>query len=182
MIQQNKNSYAYFGGGCFWCIEAVFTGLDGVSEVTSGYSGDTLETANYKDVCSGNTKHAEICKIQYNPHIISFDILLEVFFLAHDPTTLNQQGNDYGTQYRSIIFYVNSDEKHQTETYIRQLESTEVYKNIITELNPLENFYPAEEYHQNYFQLNPKKTYCKFIINPKIQKLREKLKKYYLGQ
>jgi peptide-methionine (S)-S-oxide reductase len=179
MTHETKMDYAYFGGGCFWCIEAIFESLNGVQEVISGYSGGDEKTANYENVSSGKTRHAEICRIKYNPSIISFDILLEVFFLAHDPTTLNSQGNDIGPQYRSIIFYQNKKEKEKAENYINELELKEVYVNIKTTLTLFEQFYEAENYHQNYFNSNPTQPYCSFVINPKVQKLRKKLNKYY---
>jgi len=180
MTQDNKNwSYAYFGGGCFWCIEAVFQDLKGVEEVVSGYSGGDSKTANYKEVSSGKTKHAEICQIKYNPSIINFETLLKIFFVAHDPTTLNRQGNDVGPHYRSIIFYQNEEERKESEKYINQLEIENIYKNIKTEITAFEKFYIAENYHQNYFFTNPNQPYCSFVINPKVQKLRKNLNKYY---
>ena len=179
-LNMEQKNYAYFGGGCFWCIEAAFENLNGVINVTSGYSGGEISTANYKDVISGSTKHAEICKIEYNPDIITFNILLEVFFVAHDPTTLNKQGNDIGNHYRSVIFYSNEMQKKQSEKYIKELKTLKIYNNITTELVPLKYFYPAEDYHQNYFNLNPNEAYCTFVINPKIEKLKQKLKQYYL--
>ena len=180
MTQDNEYNYAYFGGGCFWCIEAVFQDLRGVNEVTSGYSGGKKETANYIDVCSGQTKHAEICRIKYDPNIISYYELVNIFFISHDPTTLNQQGNDVGPQYRSIIFYSNEKEKKICKTSITELEKNNTYNNIVTELTLFNNFYIAENEHQNYFKLNSQQPYCKFVINPKITKLRKELKKYYL--
>lgn len=179
-LNMEQKNYAYFGGGCFWCIEAAFENLNGVINVTSGYSGGEVSTANYKDVISGSTKHAEICKIEYNPDIITFNILLEVFFVAHDPTTLNKQGNDIGNHYRSVIFYSNEMQKKQSEKYMKELKALKIYNNITTELVPLKYFYPAEDYHQNYFNLNPNEAYCTFVINPKIEKLKQKLKQYYL--
>ena len=180
MTQDNEYNYAYFGGGCFWCIEAVFQDLRGVNEVTSGYSGGEQETANYIDVCSGQTKHAEICRIKYDPNIISYYELVNIFFISHDPTTLNQQGNDIGPQYRSIIFYSDEEEKKISKTSITELEKNNTYNNIVTELTLFNNFYIAENEHQNYFKLNSQQPYCKFVINPKIIKLRKELKKYYL--
>ena len=176
---KKKTKRAYFGGGCFWCLEAAFIDVNGVTDVISGYSGGSCSTANYKDVCSGATKHAEVCQINYNPEVVTFDILLEIFFLAHDPTTLNQQGNDIGAQYRSIIFFSNKLEKTKSEDYIKKLEMNNVYLKIYTELAPFNKFYKAEQWHQNYFNLNPKKAYCSLVINPKIQKLRQVLKHYY---
>ena len=177
--EKEKINYAYFGGGCFWCIEAIFQDLNGVEDVVSGYCGGDAESANYKDVSEGKTKHAETCKIKYNPNIISFEILLKIFFLAHDPTTLNRQGNDVGAHYRSIIFYQNKEEKTQIEKHITQLELNNVYKDIKTEVVEFEQFYIAEKYHQNYFFTNPNQVYCSLIINPKVQKLRKDLNKYY---
>jgi len=179
MTQKIQDQYIYLGGGCFWCIEASFQNLKGVINVVSGYSGGDAETANYQNISSGHTKHAEICKIQYNQDLISLDILLEVFFLAHDPTQLNQQGNDVGPQYRSIIFYNNIDEKEKIESYIQRLEDQNLYKNIQTEIAPFTKFYEAEKEHQDYFNLNPNEFYCSFVITPKIQKLKSKLKSYY---
>tara|TARA_Y100000814_G_C12136918_1_gene336100 strand:+ start:107 stop:649 length:543 start_codon:yes stop_codon:yes gene_type:complete len=179
MNQEEKSKNIYFGGGCFWCIEAAFSNLKGVVKVVNGYAGGTSDTANYQTVSTGKTNHAEICKITYKPHIISIDILLEVFFVAHDPTQLNRQGNDIGRQYRSIMLYTNMLEKEKIENYIKKLEIEEIYKNIETEIAPLTVFYKAEQYHQNYFKLNPNKPYCSLIINPKIQKLKHRLKKYY---
>ena len=179
-IQEDKKKYAYLGGGCFWCIEAVFQDLIGVNNVVSGYAGGTPQTANYNDVSSGNSKHAEICLIEYNPDKISYNQLLEVFFLAHDPTQLNQQGNDIGPQYRSVVFYEDSKEKIAAEEYIQKLISENVFNNITTTIHPLKQFFKAEEYHQNFFNKNPNQPYCSYIINPKIRLLREKIKKYYI--
>lgn len=179
MTNESSIEYAYFGGGCFWCIEASFDGLKGVSKVTSGYSGGSKQNAHYKAVSSGTTKHAEICEIRYNPKEISYETLLKVFFLAHDPTTLNKQGNDIGPQYRSIIFYSNNNEKEKALSYMRQLQDKNIYNHIVTELQPLVKFYSAEQYHQDYFQFNSTQPYCAIIIEPKIKKLKKELKKYY---
>tara|TARA_B100000902_G_scaffold390446_1_gene439368 strand:+ start:678 stop:1226 length:549 start_codon:yes stop_codon:yes gene_type:complete len=180
MLSQNKPvNYAYFGGGCFWCIEAVFQNLNGVESVISGYSGGDRSTANYRDVSSGRTEHVEICKITYNPDVISYEILLKIFFLSHDPTQHNRQGNDIGPQYHSTIFYVNENEKNQCKKYIQELELQKIYNNIKTNLILFDTFYQAEEYHQRYFQLNSNQPYCSIIINPKIQKLKQKFKNYY---
>ena len=179
MREKTNIKYAYFGGGCFWCVEATFKELKGVISVISGYSGGEKETANYKDVSSGKTKHAEICQIKYDPKIISFDTLLTVFFLSHDPTTLNRQGNDIGSQYRSIIFYLNDDESEKCIKHIKNLENNKIYENIVTEIKIFKKFYRAENYHKNYFESNPNQTYCSLIIAPKIKKLRKKLNKYY---
>jgi len=179
LTQDTDTKTAYFGGGCFWCIEAIFEDINGVISVKNGYSGGVKETANYKDVCSGNTKHAEICQIQYDSKKISYDVLLEIFFLSHDPTTLNRQGNDIGPQYRSIIFVSNQEESNKAKEYIDLLEKNNTYTNIQTEVTPLIKFYIAEDNHQNYFTLNPNQAYCSLVINPKIQKLRKQLKNYY---
>ena len=178
-IEENNYKTAFFGAGCFWCVEAVFEELNGVIGVVSGYSGGSEETANYNSVCSGDSDHAEICQITYNPNIISFKILLEVFFLAHDPTTINKQGSDIGSQYRSIIFWNTDKERKLANQHINFLEESGVYDNIVTELVPLHKFYKAEINHQNYFKLNTNQPYCTFIIRPKLNKLRNKLKKYY---
>ena len=180
MSQEQKIEDAYLGGGCFWCIEAAFENIKGVLDVASGYSGGFAKTANYESVSTGKTKHAEICKISYDPNIVSFQVLLEVFFLAHDPTTLNIQGNDIGSQYRSVIFYDTNKQKEISQKYIKKLESENIYKNIQTELSKFKVFYLAENYHQNYFSLNPKQPYCQIVIDPKVKKLKNKLKKYYL--
>jgi len=179
LTQDQKLEYVYFGGGCFWCIEAVFQDLNGVSKVTNGYCGGVPEKANYKDVNSGRTEHVEICKIEYNSKSISFERLLEVFFLAHDPSQLNRQGNDVGRQYRSIVFYTNEFQKETTEKYIKKLVSEKTYTNVVTKIERMERFFKAEEYHQNYFKTNPHQAYCTYVINPKINHLREKLSKYY---
>jgi peptide-methionine (S)-S-oxide reductase len=178
-IEENNYKTAFFGAGCFWCVEAVFEELNGVIEVVSGYSGGSKETANYNSVCSGDSDHAEICQITYNPNIISFEILLEVFFLAHDPTTINKQGNDIGSQYRSIIFWNTDNERKLANQHINFLEESGVYDNVVTELVPFHKFYKAEINHQNYFTLNTNQPYCTFIIRPKLNKLRNKLKKHY---
>ena len=177
--QENNIKYIHFGAGCFWCIEAIFEGLNGVEEVVSGYSGGEKNTANYTDVCSGKTKHAEVCRIKYNSDTISFQTLLKVFFLAHNPTTLNRQGNDIGPQYRSIIFYNNESEKLISEQYVESLLKNNIYSVITTELAAFKKFYKAEKYHQNYMQLNPQQPYCQLIINPKVTKLRKELNQYY---
>jgi len=170
---------AYFGGGCFWCVEAVFEDLNGVIEVTSGYAGGEELTANYINVSSGKTNHAEICKITYNPELISYEVLLKVFFSSHDPTTINQQGNDIGPQYRSIIFWESDLEKQLIINYINDLLVNQVYSNIKTQIIPFTKFYEAEKYHQNYFKLNNTQPYCKYVINPKLKKIRNELKEFY---
>lgn len=174
---KTKAQTAVFAGGCFWCTEAVFEELDGVTDVTSGYSGGSADTANYERVCRGDTGHAEAIKITYDPAKITFGQLLMVFFSTHDPTTLNRQGNDVGTQYRSTIFYANDDEKRVAEAYIKQLGEIHAFKKpIVTTLEPLAAFYEAEAYHQNYACQNPNNPYIAHIALPKVQKVREKFK------
>jgi peptide-methionine (S)-S-oxide reductase len=173
---------ATFGSGCFWCTEAVFLNLKGVTKVVSGYSGGKVKNPTYREVCSGLTGHAEVTQITYDPKQISYSDLLEVFWNTHDPTTLNRQGADEGTQYRSAVFYATEDEKKIAEDYKKQLEASHVFKNpIVTEISPLINFYPAEDYHQNYFALNPNQGYCQYVIRPKVDKFKKqfasKLKK-----
>ncbi len=165
------------GGGCFWCLEAVFDKLKGVQKVQSGYAGGQVENPSYREVCYGLTGHAEVIKINYNDEEISIETLLQVFFTFHDPTTLNRQGKDVGTQYRSIIFYKNESEKHSIEKYIKEIASGFWRNPIITELAKLEKFYPAEAYHDNYYELNSAQPYCKIIIEPKLKKLHIKYSK-----
>lgn len=174
---------ATFANGCFWCTEAVFTDLNGVISVTSGYTGGKKENPTYKQVCSGETGHAECLQIVYDPSIISFDELLEVFWKTHDPTTLNRQGGDIGTQYRSGIFYQNSEQKQKAEEYKSKLNQSGAFdKPIVTEITAFTKFYPAEDYHQRYFENNENSNpYCTMVIRPKVDKFRkvfkEKLKK-----
>lgn len=165
------------GGGCFWCTEAVFTRLQGVTAVTSGYAGGNAKTANYREVCGGRTGHAEVIKIDFDPAQVTYGQLLKVFFsVAHDPTQLNQQGNDRGTQYRSAVFYANDAEKEVVSHYIAQLDAANLYgKSIATTLEPLVEFFPAEQYHQNYAALNPGQPYIQGVSQPKV----DKLKQYY---
>jgi methionine-S-sulfoxide reductase len=166
---------AVFAGGCFWCVEAVFEELDGVKDAVSGYAGGAKETANYEAVCSGTTGHAEAVKIIYDPAKITFEKLLEVHFATHDPTTLNRQGNDVGTQYRSTIFFANEEEKRAAQAYIATLEKEKVYgRPIVTTLEPLTAFYEAEAYHQNYVCTNPMQGYVRAVALPKVDKVRKK--------
>jgi len=166
---------AVFAGGCFWCVEAVFEELDGVKEVISGYTGGSAETANYQAVCTGTTGHAESVKIIYDPSKITYRKLLEVHFATHDPTTLNRQGNDTGTQYRSAIFYSSDEQKKIAQDYIDELTKKHAYtKPIVTTLEPLKEFYPAEPYHQNYVCNNPNQGYVRAVAMPKVEKVREK--------
>ena len=165
---------AVLAGGCFWCVEAVYRELEGVLQVVSGYSGGTQETADYKAVCSGATEHAEVIQITYDPARITLGKLLKIFFaVAHDPTHLNRQGNDVGTQYRSAVFYADEEQKRITEAYIRQLDAAKVYPApIVTRLEPLRDFFEAEAYHQNYAALHPDQPYIAGVALPKVDKLR----------
>jgi len=166
---------AVLAGGCFWCTEAAFEQLAGVLDVTSGYMGGSRETANYRAVCGGDTGHAEAIRITYDPAVISYDLLLDVFFDAHDPTQLNRQGNDIGTQYRSAIFYADDEEKRAAEGKIAALNQKGVYaRPIVTKLEPLGEFYLAEDYHQDYARLNPGQPYIQSVSIPKVCKVREK--------
>jgi peptide-methionine (S)-S-oxide reductase len=169
-----KIDTATFGAGCFWCVESVFQELDGVVRVESGYMGGHTANPNYKDVCSGETGHAEVCRIEFDSSRISFEELLEVFWQTHDPTTLSRQGNDIGTQYRSVIFYNNEDQKKSAEYYKNKLNESGAFKNtIVTEISPVSEFYIAEDYHQDYFENNPNQPYCSFVIKPKLDKFRK---------
>ena len=163
---------ALLGGGCFWCVEAVFLQLKGVEKVVSGYAGGHTEHPSYDDICRGDTNHAEVILIDYDETQISFVQLLDVFFTTHDPTTLNRQGNDIGTQYRSVIYYFNDEQQQQAQHTIDALKAEGL--NIVTELSPAPQFYPAEDYHQNFFARNPAQGYCNFTIPPKLMKLRSK--------
>jgi peptide-methionine (S)-S-oxide reductase len=166
---------AVFAGGCFWCVEAVFTELRGVSSVRSGYAGDTPETANYRMVCSGRTDHAEAIEVKYDASQTTFGQLLKIHFsVAHDPTQLDRQGNDMGRQYRSAVFYADDEQKRVAEAYIRQLNEARVFHGpIVTTLEPLKAFYVAEDYHQNYAALNPGQPYIVYVAQPKVENLRE---------
>ena len=163
---------AVFGAGCFWCVEAIFLQLDGVTEVISGYTGGNIPNPTYEQICTGKTGHAEVCKIIYDPELITYEKLLKYFWKSHDPTTLNRQGNDIGTQYRSAIYYTDDTQKKIAIKYKEKLSSSKVYADsIVTEIRPLDVFYKAEEYHQDYYRLNTQQPYCKFIIKPKIDKI-----------
>lgn len=166
---------AVFGGGCFWCTEAVFKMLKGVSKVLPGYSGGTKENPTYEEVSGGATGHAEVVYIEYDPVQVSYKTLLTVFFGSHDPTTRNRQGNDVGTQYRSVIFYTTDLQKKDAEDFIKEInDSNEMGAKVVTDLEPLDKFYEAENYHHDYFERNPENPYCEVIINPKLQKVQEK--------
>ncbi|WP_336952158.1 peptide-methionine (S)-S-oxide reductase MsrA [Acinetobacter sp. AS167] len=160
---------ALFGGGCFWCTEAVFLQLKGVNHVVSGYAGGHTPNPTYEAICNGDTNHAEVILIEFDEQQISYPQLLTVFFAIHDPTTLNRQGNDIGTQYRSVIYYFNEQQKLESEQFIEQLKADGL--NIVTELSSAPAFHPAEEYHQNFFARNPAQGYCNFAIPPKLLKL-----------
>lgn len=160
------------GGGCFWCTEAIFKRLKGVEKVTSGYAGGKRENPSYEQVSTGATGHAEAIQIEFDPSVIGFEKLLEIFFHLHDPTTLNQQGNDMGTQYRSVIFYHDEKQKEIAQNIRDQVSKSGMYQNpLVTEILPFETFYTAEEYHQNYYDSNKNQGYCNYVITPKIQKL-----------
>ena len=168
-------NFAIFGAGCFWCVEAIFGQLDGVSEVISGYTGGNIPNPTYEQICSGKTNHAEVCKIVYNPNIITYEKLLKVFFETHDPTTLNRQGADTGTQYRSAIFFSDSTQGKIAIEFKKKLRNSNIFLNpIVTEITKLDIFYKAEEYHQNYYKNNQNKPYCQFVIRPKLDKFVEK--------
>ena len=167
-----KSAVAVFGGGCFWCTEAVFDELRGVKSVVSGYAGGSTQNPTYEQVCGGRTGHAEVIKVDYDPGEITFKDLLTVFFATHDPTTLNRQGNDVGTQYRSAIFYANEEQKREAEAFIKELNDSKSFgKPVVTTLEPLGEFYEAEDYHQKYYANNPYQPYCQYMIPPKLQKL-----------
>lgn len=173
-----QTAKAIFGGGCFWCTEAVFQKVKGVSRVVSGYCGGEIVNPTYREICSGRTRHAEVVEVTYNPKEISYQDLVRIHLLTHDPTTLNRQGNDSGTQYRSVIFIKNAEEKKTAEELTSSLNK-EVYENkIVTEIAEFEVFYPAEDHHQNYYNENPYEGYCSVIIAPKLQKFREGFKHY----
>ncbi|MFW6096669.1 MAG: peptide-methionine (S)-S-oxide reductase MsrA [Chloroflexota bacterium] len=166
---------ATLAGGCFWCLEAVYDELKGVKRVVSGYAGGDVPDPSYEQVCTGNTGHAEVVQIEYDPDVVSYRDLLEVFFTIHDPTQLNRQGADVGTQYRSAIFYHDEDQKQAAEKIIAELEDDQVYgKPIVTEVTPLDTFYPAEDYHQDYYANNPTQPYCMVVVSPKLAKFRKK--------
>ncbi len=171
---QNSNlSTATFGNGCFWCTEAIFQQLKGVESVASGYSGGHVNNPTYREVCNGTTGHAEVLQVQFDPSVISFETLLQVFFTTHDPTTLNRQGADVGTQYRSVIFFHDEAQRQMAEKVKKEFAPTIWDDPIVTEIAALSKFYKAEDYHQNYFNDNPGQGYCRAIINPKVQKFRK---------
>lgn len=169
-----KMEEATFGAGCFWCVEACFLDINGIISVKPGYAGGHVKSPTYKQVCEGTTGHAEVARIVFNPDIISYSELLEMFWFVHDPTQLNRQGNDIGTQYRSVIFYHNEEQKKQAEFYKQKLETNKVWDNpIVTEITEINNYYEAEAYHHNYFELNPQNQYCQSVVRPKVEKFKK---------
>lgn len=179
---KNHTEVATLAGGCFWCLEAVYDQLKGIEDVVSGYSNGHVRNPSYQQVCTGMTGHAEVVQIKYNPQEVNFRDLLNIFFTIHDPTTLNRQGNDVGTQYRSAIFYHTPEQKATAEQVIAELNAAHVWDDpIVTEVAPIESFYPAEDYHQEYFARNPYQPYCRVVVAPKVAKFRkqyfEQLKK-----
>ncbi|MGB1206023.1 MAG: peptide-methionine (S)-S-oxide reductase MsrA [Chitinophagales bacterium] len=167
---------ATFGAGCFWCVEAIFQELQGVSKVISGYTGGSIKNPSYKEVCNGTTGHAEVAQITFDPNVVSYETLLEVFWTTHDPTTLNRQGADVGTQYRSAIYFHNETQKQVAEKS-KATVAAELWSNpIVTEISPIGDFYAAEDYHQDYYSLNTEYGYCKVVINPKLVKFRKRFK------
>lgn len=176
-IVSANQATATFGAGCFWCVEAVFQQLEGVDTVISGYSGGHVDNPSYKEVTYGNTGHAEVCRIVYNPQKITYNDLLQALFMSHDPTTLNRQGNDAGPQYRSVIFYKTDAEKAEAEKVIKELTEAKTFdRPIVTAVEPLTNFYVAEDYHQNYYNLNGNEGYCQYVIRPKVEKFQKVFK------
>jgi peptide-methionine (S)-S-oxide reductase len=168
---------ATFGSGCFWCTEAIFQRLDGVVKVISGYSGGTVANPSYEQVCTGTTGHAEVVKVIFDPSRLSYDELLSVFWKTHDPTTLNRQGNDVGTQYRSVIFYHTEEQREKAEMYKVALDTSGAWnKPVVTAIEPIKNFYSAEDYHQNYFNNNSRAMYCQYVIRPKLEKFEKVFK------
>ncbi|MDR2227951.1 MAG: peptide-methionine (S)-S-oxide reductase MsrA [Flavobacteriaceae bacterium] len=173
---ENKLAYATIGGGCFWCVESCFNMLKGVDSVISGYSGGHKANPTYEEVCTGDTGHAEVVQIAYDPAVISYKQLMEVFLFLHDPTQLNRQGNDIGTQYRSVVFYNSEEQKKETEEALKESEAKQQWNGkYVTQVVPFEKFWPAEAYHQGYYNENPNQPYCSAVVGPKIQKF----KKYF---
>lgn len=175
--KQTSLEVATFGAGCFWCVEAVFQDLIGVASVASGYAGGNVENPTYEQVCTGTTGHAEVCQITYDPQKITYAELLEIFWKTHDPTTLNRQDADVGTQYRSVVFYHNEKQKQLAERYKLELDKAKICdKPIVTEISPFKNFYKADTYHQNYYKQNANQPYCTFVIKPKMDKFKKVFK------
>jgi peptide-methionine (S)-S-oxide reductase len=168
---------ATFGAGCFWCVEAIFSRLEGVESVKPGYAGGHIKNPAYKEVCTGRTGHAEVCRIVFDPSVISFNELLDVFWNTHDPTTLNRQGNDVGTQYRSVVFYHTDDQRKAAKQFKEKLNKSGKWDDpIVTEISPIENFYYAEDYHNDYYENNKEQPYCSFVIDPKVKKFEKTFK------
>jgi peptide-methionine (S)-S-oxide reductase len=175
MSNMSNQETAVFGGGCFWCLEAVFDRLQGVKSVESGYMGGHIENPTYRQVCGGDTGHVEVIRVTFDPQEISYSELLEVFFEIHDPTTLNRQGNDMGTQYRSVIFYESEEQRRQAEKAIAGLNAARIWPDsVVTALEPATKFYVAEDYHQEYYANNSSQPYCQLVISPKVKKLQKK--------
>jgi peptide-methionine (S)-S-oxide reductase len=174
LMSPSNNDVATLGGGCFWCTEAIFDQLRGIEKVESGYSGGSVPNPSYEDVCTGTTGHAESIQITFNPKQASFKEILQIFFTTHDPTTLNRQGHDVGTQYRSVIFYHNPEQEAVAKEVIKETNAAKIWKNpIVTQVVPFKTFYKAEDYHQEYFKNNERQPYCQVVIAPKVAKLRE---------
>ncbi|MBL8413829.1 MAG: peptide-methionine (S)-S-oxide reductase MsrA [Propionivibrio sp.] len=174
-MSENNRESATLGGGCFWCLEAVFEQVTGVESVVSGYCGGQTDNPSYRSVCEGHSGHAEVVRIAFDPARISYRDLLEIFFVIHDPTTPNRQGNDIGTQYRSVIFYHSAAQKETADALIRELENEKIWgKPVVTEVRPEERFFVAEDYHQHYFSNNPDQGYCQVVVAPKLAKFRKK--------
>ena len=164
---------AVFGAGCFWCIEAIFSQVEGIKDISVGYTGGHTKSPTYEEICKGNTGHAEVMRLEYDPTIVNYEDLLKIFWETHDPTTLNRQGNDIGTQYRSAIYYSNTEQKKIAENYRNQLEKDKVFKSkIVTEISKLGIYYEAENYHQDYYSNNKNQPYCRYVIKPKIEKFK----------
>lgn len=176
-VDTSKLASATFGAGCFWCVEAVFEELKGVVDAEAGYSGGHIKNPGYREVCTGRTGHAEVARIYYDPNVITFEQLVTVFFHTHDPTTLNRQGADRGTQYRSAIFYHDAEQKEVAERVMQEIDASDLWSDpIVTEISPLENYYVAEEYHQQYYENNSSQPYCSVVIAPKLKKMRTEFK------
>ncbi len=177
MKNKNELQTAVFGSGCFWCAEAIFSQLEGVQSVVPGYAGGHTPNPTYQQVCSDTTGHAEVVKIEFDPAVITYTDVLDIFFQTHDPTTLNQQGNDIGSQYRSIILYSDETQKHTAQKKLAELKSQKIFSEpIVTEIVPLKEFFPAEDYHREYYFLNKNQPYCQFVISPKLEKFKKKFK------
>jgi peptide-methionine (S)-S-oxide reductase len=182
MIERAATEVATLAGGCFWCLEAIFKEVDGVEDVTSGYTGGTVINPTYQEVCISTTGHAEAVELAFNPSKISYREILQIFFSVHDPTTLNRQGEDVGTQYRSTIFYHNDRQRAIAEALVRELDEAHLWKKpIVTQVVPLDKFYPAEDYHRQYFSRHPEQSYCQVVISPKVNKFRKQWTKRLKG-